>query len=243
MTQAAVFGHGRVLPEKRTTLFRMTGVTGVIDCKPGQLRVQRIAVRTVAACAGHLCLSERMREGFLRLAALQLMAVKAHLSLRSLLQNRIRIRMAAVACCARDIVARVRTGMPAAADISIVARRAHGILLRDIGSGISTKADDCGSFRAAPYAPGMFGTRSMTGLALQLSMAKRTTSIPRHGMPAAKQRERYSVIVATDTGIGAVAAVIGSLLCQTGRRQQVSAQHQRGKRKIPVTAHRQVSPS
>ena len=172
VAQPTVFADGRVLPEERSALLRVTLLAGIVDVFACQLSRDRVAVHAVASDTVHLALHDRMGERFARLGALYLVAVEADIGLSRRLQDGIPGNVAFMTIGTGDLVARVSAAVPAEAYVALVTIQAHAILFVDRCGGVGAKQYDGRPFLSAPDATGVRVARPVTGLALQLTVTK-----------------------------------------------------------------------
>ena len=208
MAKAAVFADGRVLPEVRAALFRVALQARVICRLSHEIRTDVVVMHGVAGNTVHLALRQRVRERFQRLRSLPLVTVIAHLRLCGGLQNGIPGRMAAMAVGACHFVVAVHIGMPSQADAVVMAFETHGILDSRLGCIKVTEADDWWTLLAASDTSGMFVTRPMAGLALQLAMAEGSARVARYSVLRLEYRKCYGVFMTREAGVRAFTAVV-----------------------------------
>ena len=97
--------------------------------------------------------------------------------------------------------------VPPETNVIAVTIEAHVVLHQNIRFFVRSKFDDWWPFLSASDSRGVLTARSMTGLALQLSVAKRATRISRNTVFGFEDRQCLIVAVAGDTGIGPLPAV------------------------------------
>lgn len=199
-----------MLPQVRPALFGMALLAGIIHGFTREIGRDAVAMQAVAAAAVHLAFHQRMCECFPRLAALPLMAVVTDLLLRRRLQYRITRRVTVVTVGASNVVFAVRPTMPGKTLFALVAVQAHAILLGDRRRRICGEDNNGRALLTAPYSASVCAAGSVAGLALQLSMPKRTARVGRHRMLAAEYSEHSRIgLVTGEAGIGAFSAVFG----------------------------------
>jgi hypothetical protein len=152
-----------------------------------------------------------MRERLHRLTTLQLVTIEANLWLGRCLQHGVCAHVTVVAVDTGHLVDRVRAGMPAEADIAVVAVETLAVVILDGFRARRTEEGNGRPLLAAPYPACVVTAGPVTGLALQLAVAERAARIIRVRMRAAEQREYGLVLVAGQAGIRTFAAV-GSLM-------------------------------
>ena len=211
VTESAVLADRCVLPQVRTAHFSVALLAGVVDGLPHKICRGVVAVRAVATAAIHLALEERMRECLHRLAALQLVAVVADFGLCRRLQNGIDPRVTIVAINTSDLVDGVRTGMPAKADVAVVAVEALAIVFFNRRRAGRTEIRYRWPFLAPADAARMVTAGPVTSFALQLTVTERTTGIRRYGMLGTEYRKQRLVVMTGQAAIRAFAAVTGFL--------------------------------
>ncbi len=132
--------------------------------------------------------------------------------------------MTCVAVGTGNFVNVVRPAMPSETDLTVVAVEAHGILYADAGFVVRPKRHDGWPLFSTPHPGRMLSTGSVAGFALQLAMSERAAGIRGHSMPGLKYGERHRIVMAGDTGIGALQAVcnigcrIAVRFCRDNRR-------------------------
>jgi hypothetical protein len=146
-----------------------------------------------------------------------------------------------VAVCAGHIVVVMAAAVPAEPGICLVAVHAKSVLLRDRRCSIRPEIYGRRSFLAPSYSSGVIARRTMAGLALQLSMAKRTARVARYGVLRPKNGKRRLVVVTGKTGVRTLATVrnrrrgvFGSL--RGHDRRCGKSQQQRKERVLPEPA-------
>jgi hypothetical protein len=115
--------------------------TGIVNRLTDQLTIGSSSMRAVTAAAVHLSFEKRVRKGFQRFAALQLMAVETNIRLCRGLHHGISRRMADVAIGAGNLVVVMWPAVPAEANIRSVATQAHVILDANLVFLMRTKLD------------------------------------------------------------------------------------------------------
>jgi hypothetical protein len=131
--------------------------------------------------------------------------------------------MAGMTVSTGDFVTAVRAGMPANADIVVVAISTHPVLHLERSIFMRAEIDDRRAFLTAPYSRCVCSTGSMTGFALQLAVTERAGWISRNCMPGFEYCQGLGIIVTGEAGICAFSAVrnsgVAGRLGQRGRRQ------------------------
>src|SRR5690606_32657169 len=169
--------------------------------------VGRLAVRAVAAGAGHPAIVDRVCERLQRLIALASMTVGADLRLRGGPEHGIRAAVARVAIGAGDVVQVMRASVPPEAEVGGMTAGAHGVLHRDRRGLTGTEAHHRRAFLAAPDPRRMASARTVAGLALQLALAERPARVRRYRVRAGEQRKRPRIVVTAEARVSAVPAV------------------------------------
>ena len=115
--------------------------------------------------------------------------------------------MANMAIGTRNFIVIMRTAVPPETNVIAVTIEAHVVLHQDIRFFVRSKFDNWRPLLSTSNSAGVFAARSMTGLALQLSVAKRATRISRNTVFGFEDRQCLIVAVAGDAGIGPLPAV------------------------------------
>ena len=89
MAEGAVFGHRRMLPDIGAAFLGVALVTRIVQSLADQLSIDRSAMWAMTATAIHLSFEERVRKGFQRFTALQLVTIEADFRLGRRLQHAI----------------------------------------------------------------------------------------------------------------------------------------------------------
>jgi hypothetical protein len=181
--------------------------TGIVNRLTDQLTIGSSSMRAVTAAAVHLSFEKRVRKGFQRFAALQLMAVETNIRLCRGLHHGISRRMADMTVGAGDLIIIVGSAVPAEADVRIVAIEAVVVLHADLGFLVRTEFDDRRAFLATPDPGRVCSARPVTGFALQLAATERATRVRGHCMLGTKYSQRQLIVVAGQAGVGAFPAV------------------------------------
>ena len=212
VTVATVLGYRSVLPKIRSAFLRVAIEAGLIERHLGELPFARCAMSAVASAAVHLALTDRVRIRLERLRALLLMAIEAHFGLRRCHQHGIAGGVARMAVGARDVVHVVVVAVPAKSGIGLMAIHAEVVLYVDRCA--AALAKNCAwrrSLLAATNASRVITRGSVTGFTLQLAVTKRTVGVRRYGVCTAEQREDGVLLMAGETAIGPLAAVVSFL--------------------------------
>jgi len=204
VTQAAVLGHGRVLPQKRPALLGMTGETRVVDGRSQQRVLATAAVRRMALRARHALVANRMRECHRALRALPLMTAEAHLRLLASIEHAIAARMYRVTARTRDLIERMRAAMPRGAGVARVAAETHGILILGRHGTLRTEGQNRRLALAAPYTLRVRSARTVARFTLHLG--ERATRVVATAVRRRKNRQCRRV----GTGIVAPEACVGT---------------------------------
>jgi hypothetical protein len=227
VAQSTVFRNRLMLPQVRPALLSMTLKTRIVHGLPRELQCGGIPVRAVATTAPHLAFIKRMRKSFQRFASLQFVAVVADVRLGRSLQHSIAAAVTGMAAGARDVIRVVWPAMPAETNVRRVAFEAHTVLCGCRGRRVRTEFDERRrALFPAPNSGGVESARAMTGLALQLAVAERSTTVTRNGVLAAEQGKSLRIVVTAETGVGAIPAVWRVFLrvCRGGRQQATGNQ-------------------
>jgi hypothetical protein len=120
-------------------------------------------------------------------------------------ENRIAGCVTDVTTRAGDLVGRVRTGMPARAEIRLVAGRAHRVLRRHRCRRIGAESHDRRAFLTLGRTPRMQAAGTVARFALQLVVTEGSVRIGRDAMRPAKDRQSNSIVVAAQAGVCAAA--------------------------------------
>ena len=242
MAVGAAFRNRRVFPKVGPALFRMAGEAGVVQCLAHELPVRRLTVRAVATTAIHFSLLDRMRVRFKGLAALLLVAIETNVRLGRGKHHRVFCRVDGMAVGAGHVVVVMAAAVPAEPGICLVAVHAESVLLRDRRCSIRSEIYGRRSFLATSHASGVIARRTMAGLALQLSMAKRTARVARYGVLRPKDGKCRLVVMTGKTGVRTLATVRNRLRGVLGslrgndRRCGKAQQQQRKERVLPEPA-------
>lgn len=139
MAQGAVFGCRCVLPEKGAALFRVTGITGLVDgCFPQQ-KVVVAVVRVMAIAATHTPEPERVIAASVDVGATFLVTGKTGFLLGQGIQNRVRLAVDLVTGGAWNGFSLVRAAKPTQSAMGLVTTQAHFVLLPGRGFCPDTK--------------------------------------------------------------------------------------------------------
>lgn len=207
VTREAVFCYRRVFPKIGAANIGMASLASIVNGLSHEQQLGGAAVRVVAATAVHLALPDRMRVRLHRLRALLLMAFETHLGLRRSRQHRIPFRMRGMAVRTRYGIFVVTAAVPGETGVVLMTPRAKTVLLRDRRHRPRTKLDHRRTFLTASYTARMIATRAVAGFALQLAVAERRIRITRHAVLAAEHRKNHLVLMTSETGVRALAAI------------------------------------
>jgi hypothetical protein len=97
--------------------------------------------------------------------------------------------------------------VPPETNITAVTIETHIVLHHDIRFFMRSKFNDRRPLLTTSNSAGVFTARSVTGFALQLAVAERAAWITRYGVFGFEHGQDFSIVVAADTGIGALPAV------------------------------------
>ena len=168
VAEAAILAHGSVLPEIRSALVSMTGITGIVHrARNQQIRIQGVMGR-MAGTAIHVAFLDGMRGIFCEICPDALMAAVTHVGLLCLHQNCIVLGMDGMAANACETLAVMYAALPADPMAVLVAGKADLVLFRDRGRGVLAEQWDCRTRVTGMQVLGMLAAGAMASLALQL---------------------------------------------------------------------------
>ena len=202
-----ILGRRCMLPEIGTTFLGVAVVAGAVQGLAREQVTGIVTVGAVAATAIHLALAKRMRVRLHGLGPFLLVTVEAYLRLCRRNHDRIAGRVTGMAIGAGDFIVIVAAGMPGESFVTGVAIHAEFVLYRDRRSSIRAEVDRRRPFFAAPDSACMITAGPVTGLALQLAMAKRPVRVAGYRVFRAKDGQRDLVVMTGKAGIGAFTAV------------------------------------
>jgi hypothetical protein len=209
MAQAAVLGHGRMLPQKGTALVGVTGVTGFIQRRASQQHGRTRPVGLVTVAAIELAEPHRMIRGLEKFGAFLQVALETYVRLCHPVEHGIVRRVDGMAIGARNLARLVGTALPTDMVSILVALETHAILRFRGRSRFLAEIQDGRAFLSRFYPVDMTARRSVAGLALQAG--ERGARISFHGMPGledGENREFRRLVVTLDAGVGTFLRVL-----------------------------------
>ena len=125
VTEAAIFGHRLMLPEERSALFSVTGITGFIQRR---LYQQRGCIRIMwfmTVGTGHFSITNGMGRCFVDLGTLFFMTREADLRLFTGYGYGVSVSMYGMTTCTGHIIEFMNAALPAHAFVILMATQAH----------------------------------------------------------------------------------------------------------------------
>jgi hypothetical protein len=201
-----------MLPEIRTAFLGVAIKAGLIESHLGKLPFARRAVSAMTTAAIHLALPDRVGIRLERLRSLLLVAFEAHFGLCRCHQDRIGRSMTRMAVGAGDVIHIMIIAVPAKARIGCMTIQAKAILNIDrCAAALAKNRAWRRPLLAATNATRVITRGTVTGLALQLAVAEWTIGIRRYRVRTAEECENRLLLMAGETTIGSLTAVVGLL--------------------------------
>ena len=124
VADTAILGHRCVLPQKRSSLLRVTFETSFVEGCTNQQSVCPRIMRIVTVATGHVAGTHRMRAATHQFAALFLVTIEANLGLPFCLQHRVMTNVYFMALCTHHFILFMRTPKPARPGVICMALQA-----------------------------------------------------------------------------------------------------------------------
>ncbi len=197
-----------MFPQERAAEFGMAVVAGAVDGAASEQLLGVVAVRAVAVGAGHLAVPHRVSIRLHRLRALVLVAVEAHLGLGRRRENRVALGVHGMAVDAGDRVVVMLAAMPGEAGLVEMAFHAIAVLLLNGTRRVEAERRYRRALLATPDTARVVAGRPVTGLALQLAVAKRRARVLGIRVLGPEDRQHGLVVMALEAGVRTVLAVL-----------------------------------
>jgi hypothetical protein len=209
VTERAILGCRRMLPQEWAALFRVAEIAGLVDGRLAQQRVIVAVVRVVTAGAGHAAEPQWMVAGAVDVSLALLVATETGLLLCQRIEDAVPAAVDLVAGRAGQVLGFVRAPEPAQPAVTLVALQANCILF-GCRRGSALTEHDHGLYIAAPtLGSGMILARAVAGFALQLpEWRRRVVPCRVRRIENRHCRQGHAVLMAGNAGIRAAMAVL-----------------------------------